>query len=84
MGVPTERPADISGGVSGAPSGPDPRALGYARAAGASGLLFAVLFGFAFVLVRQAPGLDGSDATYTAFYSACTWFRSPGSPACGT
>ena len=70
MGVPTERPADLSGGVSGAPSGPDPRALGYARAAGASGLLFAVLFGFAFVLVRQAPGLDGSDATYTAFYSA--------------
>ena len=70
MGVPTERPADISGGVSGAPSGPDPRALGYARAAGASGLLFAVLFGLAFVLVRQAPGLDGSDATYTAFYSA--------------
>jgi hypothetical protein len=70
MGVPTERPADISGGVSGAPSGPDPRALRYARAAGASGLLFAVLFGLAFVLVRQAPGLDGSDATYTAFYSA--------------
>jgi hypothetical protein len=68
MGVPTERPA--SGGVSGAPSGPDPRALRYARAAGASGLLFAVLFGLAFVLVRQAPGLDGSDATYTAFYSA--------------
>jgi hypothetical protein len=29
-----------------------------------------VLFGLAFVLVRQAPGLDGSDATYTAFYSA--------------
>jgi hypothetical protein len=73
MRVPTGRPAAVGSsgsGDTGAADGPDPRAVGYARAAGASGLVFAVLFSVALVLVRQAPGLDGSDAAYTAFYSA--------------
>jgi hypothetical protein len=72
MRVPAGRPAAVGSDTDepGAPDGPDPRALGYARAAGVSGLVFAALFIAAFVLVRQAPGLDGSDAAYTAFYSA--------------
>lgn len=35
-----------------------------------SGLAFAALFVTALVLVRQAPGLEVPDATYTAFYRA--------------
>ena len=36
---------------------------------GLSGLAFAALFVAALVLIRQAPGLDVPDSTYTAFYS---------------
>ena len=68
MGVPTERPADVSGGVSGARAG---RTRGTRRAGGRGvrpPLRCAVR-----PCIRAGPagpGLDGSDATYTAFYSA--------------
>jgi hypothetical protein len=48
----------------------DPAATGLARAAGASGVAFALLFAVSLVLVHQAPGLDDPDAAYVAFYSS--------------
>ncbi|SHK15156.1 hypothetical protein SAMN05443637_10389 [Pseudonocardia thermophila] len=58
MAVSTERP-DLDTPVS-----------ALARAAGASGVLFALLFTAALVLVQQGPGLDDPDAAYTAFYAS--------------
>jgi hypothetical protein len=40
-----------------------------ARIAAISGLVFAVLFVVALVLLHRAPGLGDPDATYTAFYA---------------
>lgn len=45
-------------------------AVGYARAAGVTGVLFAVLLTVGLVLVRQGPGLDSDDAAYAAFYAS--------------
>lgn len=56
--------------VSAERPGLDTSASALARAAGASGVLFAVLFTVALVLVRQGPGLDDPDATYAAFYAS--------------
>jgi hypothetical protein len=65
--------AEQAGGSSadgaGAPSGADVRTVGTARMAGWSGVLFALLFTAALVLVRQAPGLAAPDSEYQAFYS---------------
>lgn len=80
-------PATSAGGA--------PPGVGHARMAGWSGVLFALLFTVALVLVKQAPGLGAPDEAYAAFYSAgagnalvvlwgSTSCRSPGSPASGT
>lgn len=57
-------PAASSAGGS-APS----EVRGYALVGAASGLIFAVLFAVSLVLVRQSPGLGGSDSDYTQFYT---------------
>jgi len=41
----------------------------YARIAGGSGILFAVLFTVALWLIRRAPALGVPDASYTRFYT---------------
>jgi hypothetical protein len=59
---PTVEPAPTAGPVStGAGSA--------ARVAAISGLLFAILFLLAMVLMHRAPNLHDSDATYAAFYA---------------
>jgi hypothetical protein len=50
------------------PSEGDVRLVGAARMAGWAGVLFALLFAAALVLVRQEPGLTAGDAQYRAFY----------------
>ncbi|WP_214366616.1 hypothetical protein [Pseudonocardia sp. H11422] len=50
------------------PTGGGFPAVGGARMAGWSGLIFAVLFTVGLFLVRQAPGLAAPDADYVAFY----------------
>ncbi len=53
-------------------SAPPPRSTGTssaARIAAVSGLLFAVLFVVALVLLDRAPHLDDPDATYATFYA---------------
>ena len=44
------------------------RITGYLRMSAVSGIGFAVLFGAALVLLREAPGLGVPDSAYTAFY----------------
>jgi hypothetical protein len=59
---PTVEPVRATGPVS-------PGARSSARVAAISGLLFAVLFLVALVLVHRAPTLHDPDSTYTAFYA---------------
>jgi hypothetical protein len=50
-------------------AGPVPGVVSsYARKAGWSGVVFAVLLALAMVLLSRVPGLAASDADYTAFY----------------
>ena len=60
------------------PSGPERRPAGsaasdtvkYARLSSLTGMLFAVLFVVAFVLVHTTPTLSASDAEITAYYAS--------------
>ncbi|GAA1240802.1 hypothetical protein GCM10009609_00500 [Pseudonocardia aurantiaca] len=67
------RPAAEQGGTSedgtDVPPAVDMRVVGTARMAGWSGVLFALLFVVALVLVQQAPGLAAPDGDYQAFYA---------------
>ncbi|MEK6440538.1 hypothetical protein [Pseudonocardia sp. T1-2H] len=68
---PIDRTAPAAGGA--ARPGAEERtstARAYARAAGLSGVVFAVLFAVALVLVRQAPRLGDPDAVYAAYYAS--------------
>ncbi|MFR9803509.1 hypothetical protein ACL02T_14535 [Pseudonocardia sp. RS010] len=61
-------PPSTRGPYPGAPGPAEVAAL--ARAAGGSGILFAVLAVAALVLVRQGPALDDPDSAYEAFFSS--------------
>ncbi|MCU1627890.1 MAG: hypothetical protein JWP64_2839 [Pseudonocardia sp.] len=68
-GLPGPEPVDRTGAAPRTAPG-DGLARAYARAAGLSGIVFAVLFTLALVLVRQGPGLGDPDPVYAAFYAS--------------
>jgi hypothetical protein len=61
--------AAATGGSAGGRMPPEARRIsGLLRMSAVSGIGFAVLFGAALVLLREAPGLGVPDSAYTAFY----------------
>jgi len=69
MAKPRAAQAVATGGSAGSRPSPEARRInGYRRMSGLAGLVFAVLFGAALVLLHEAPGLGVPDGEYTAFY----------------
>lgn len=69
MAKPRTTQAVATGGSAGSRPSPEARRiLGYQRMSALSGLVFAVLFGAALVLLHEAPGLGVPDDVYAAFY----------------